>query len=149
MGMSLLLFQIYAQDAITSGGGDAFGNNGNISYAIGQLLLTTNAGTGGSVSQGIQQPYEVFTITGFYETWINLDVTTYPNPTTDLLMLKVTENIRNMEYQLYNESGELLLNKEIAGNLTTIPMSGLSSAIYILNVNRNNRQIKTFKIIKK
>lgn len=148
IGMCLLFLQMYAQKASTSGGGDAFGNNGNVSYSIGQMAFSASTGSNGSVNPGVQQPYEIYVKTGFDVIGINLNLSAYPNPTTDVLTLKVDDFNKNMEYQLYNESGKLLLNKEVIGTITNIPMSGYTNAIYILKVNQNHKQIKTFKIVK-
>ena len=39
----------YAQETITSAGGNATGTEGTLSYTVGQLVYTTNASTSGSV----------------------------------------------------------------------------------------------------
>ena len=52
-----------AQQAIVPIGGDAIGASGQISYSIGQIAYTTYEGSTGSVSQGVQQPFEISFIT--------------------------------------------------------------------------------------
>lgn len=51
-----------AQETIPVTGGEASGG-GTVSYTAGQIIYTTNTGTSGSVTQGIQQPFEISVVT--------------------------------------------------------------------------------------
>ncbi|MCH8317978.1 MAG: T9SS type A sorting domain-containing protein [Bacteroidetes bacterium] len=172
---TVLLFSLYlttalhAQQTIPASGGNASGSGGSVSYSVGQMVYTTNTGTNGSIAQGVQQPYEISETTGLEEAkGINLEYTAYPNPTTDLLTLKISvvpgvstrhNDIENLSYQLFDINGILLESKKLAGNSITISMANLASATYFLkvySVGRNDRtgvvndqkELKTFKIIK-
>jgi hypothetical protein len=111
------------------------------------VVYTTATGTNGSVAQGVQQPYEISTTVGINETSINLGLSVYPNPTTNYLTLKVDDN-SNLNYQVYDLQGKVIENKKVTANSTTISMEALPKAIYFLNVTKNNRIVKTFKIMK-
>jgi len=138
-----------AQETVTTTGGDATGAGGSSSYTVGQVVYTTNTGTNGSVAQGVQQPYEISTTVGINETTINLALSVYPNPTTNYLQLKVEdEKLENLTYQLIDLQGKVIENKKVTATSSTIEMEGLPKAIYFLNVNDNNKIVKTFKIIK-
>jgi hypothetical protein len=145
-----LLAPLQAQNTIPATGGNASGIGGSISYTVGQVVYTSNTGTTGSVTQGVQQPYEISVITGLEESkGIDLNCIAYPNPTIDFLTLKVGNcDKENLSYKLFDINGILLQNKKIAGNETTIDLSNLVSATYFLIVTDNNKEIKTFKIIK-
>ena len=139
-----------AQTAVPTTGGNASGGGGSASYSVGQVVYTTTANTYGSVAQGVQQPYEISVVTGLEEAnGISLSVSAYPNPTTDFLNLKI-ENYdnTNLLYQLFNISGKLLETKKIENNETSIVMNDLAKATYFLKVIENNKEVKTFKIIK-
>lgn len=141
---------IQAQEVIITSGGNASGS-GSASYSIGQIFYTTNDGTNGSVVQGVQQPYEISIVSGVEETQnINLLISTYPNPTTDFLILKIDDSFikQNMFYQLYNISGQLLESNKIESNETNINMIKFETSIYLLKIINNNQSVKTFKIIK-
>lgn len=137
-----------AQEAVASGGGDAWGNNGSVAYSVGQLAYTSNIGANSSVAFGVQQPYEILIKTGAEELGINLNLSVFPNPTTDFLILKVDKSFDKMDYQLYNMGGKLLLSKKLEGSVTHIPLAEFDRAMYLLNVKQNNRVLKAFKIIK-
>jgi hypothetical protein len=145
-----LLTPLQAQNTIPATGGNASGIGGSISYTVGQVVYTSNTGTTGSVTQGVQQPYEISVITGLEESkGIDLNCIAYPNPTIDFLTLKVGNcDKENLSYKLFDINGILLQNKKIAGNETIIDLSNLVSATYFLIVTDNNKEIKTFKIIK-
>ena len=140
--------QVYAQQASTASSGNASGSGGSVAYSIGQIVYTTNTGTTGSVVQGVQQPYEISVRTGLEEAGINLNLSAYPNPTTNYLMLQIDNYDKALSYQLYDISGKLLESNAIVANSTTIKMEQLATGNYFLKVSQNNTFVKTFKIIK-
>lgn len=143
---------LQAQTSLNATGGDAAGSGGSVSYSLGQMLYHTHAGNNGSVSNGVQQPYEILTVTGIEDEAINLTVLAYPNPTADNITLHMGTsaelNTQSMSYQLYDMSGNLLQTEKITGLQTNINMGNLVSAIYIVKVLEGNKEIKTFEIIK-
>jgi len=153
--LSILLFClsltiVNAQEAFTATGGDASGTGGTVCYSIGSLVYTTNAGTSGSVAQGVQQPYEISVVTGIDEPiGINFSCSVFPNPTTDILTLKVQNpDNTNLWFQLFDLNGKLLESKKIEVSETYIDMSNLVPTTYFLNVVDKKMKIKIFKIIK-
>jgi len=148
--LGLGLTGLQAQESVNATGGNASGSGGSASYSVGQVTYQANAGTNGSVAQGVQQPYEISVVTGLEEAKdISLSVTAYPNPTTDYLTLSIGEfNISNLSYQLYDMNGKLLQSEKISGNQTSIVMSNLVPANYFVKLIQGNKEVKTFKIIK-
>ena len=145
---------LHAQESINATGSNASGSGGSISYSIGQVFYTTNTGMNGFAAQGVQQPYEISVVTAIEATHgIDLSVLAYPNPTTDLLQLKVDAStsfgIQSMYYQLYDMNGKLLQNKRLRENEVQIDMSNYVSSIYFIRIIFDRRTIKEFKIIKK
>ena len=148
--LGLGLTGLQAQTSVNATGGNAAGSGGSASYSVGQLAYTTNTGTNGSVSEGVQQPFEISVVTGLEEAkGINLSVSAYPNPTTDYLTLEVKDvELLNLHFQMYDMNGKLLQNEKITGNQTSIVMSNLVPATYFVKVIQGNKEFKTFKIIK-
>lgn len=142
---------LQAQTSVNATGGDASGSGGLVSYSVGQVVYTTNTGITGSVAQDVQQPYEISAVTGLEEsTVLNLSISVYPNPTTDYITLIISElQISNLSFQLYDISGKLLQSEKINGNQTSIVMSNLVPANYFLKVIVGNKEMKTFKIVKR
>jgi hypothetical protein len=153
--LTLLLFascfvKLHAQQAITSAGGNATGIGGSASYSVGQIVYKTNSGSLGSVSQGVQQPYEISIVSVFEEVdRISLVLSSYPNPTTNSLTLKVGNyNSENLNYQLYDGNGRMLVESKISQAETAIPMETLPAGSYFLKVSNGSIEMKTLKIIK-
>ena len=153
----LLLFGmkvLSAQEAVKASGGEASDERGSVSYSIGQVFYTTNTGSNGSSTEGVQQPFEIYVITAIEDhTGINLMTSAYPNPVTNFITLKVDKSdATKLFYYLYDFSGKLIENKKIRGNETQINMNKLVSETYLLKIverkRSNSREIKTFKIIK-
>ncbi|MCE9538272.1 MAG: T9SS type A sorting domain-containing protein [Bacteroidetes bacterium] len=146
LGVGLSTLQ--AQKSVPASGGDASGSEGTVSYTVGQVIYTTYTGTNGSMAQGVQQPYEISVVAGIAdENGINLTLLAYPNPATEYIKLKA-DKTENLTYQLYDISGKLLDNKKIEDSETNIAMSNFVNATYFLKISNNNKEVKTFKIIK-
>ena len=149
--LGLGLTGLQAQESINSTGGNASGGGGTVSYSIGQVVYTTNTSVAyGSVAQGVQQPFEISVITAIEQAQdITLVCSVYPNPASDFLTLKV-ENYDNksLSYKLFDANGKLLESKIVTGNKTIISMANLLPSLYFLKVIDNQKEIKTFKIIK-
>ena len=141
---------LQAQQAILTAGGNASGTGGTASYSIGQVFYTTNTGLNNSVAQGVQQTYKISVVNEIEEAkGIELVCSAYPNPVSNLLTLKIEEELKS-EYHitLYDLAGKLIESNTIKSNETLLDMSNLTPAIYILKVTQNNNEIKIFKIIK-
>ncbi|MEX1003480.1 MAG: T9SS type A sorting domain-containing protein [Crocinitomicaceae bacterium] len=151
--LSVLLLGIgitaQAQQATTATGGDATGSGGTVAYSIGQVVYTTNTDASGTVSQGVQQPYEIFTV-GIKETELNISLSVFPNPTANNLTLEISDyNNQKLSYQLFDMQGELLSNGQVTAQQTQISTANLPSATYFINVvNQENKKVQSFKIIK-
>jgi len=140
-----------AQQTITASGGEASGNGGSSSYTVGQTVYSTDEGSNGnSISQGVQQPYEISVVTGIIPAKdINLSFSAYPNPTTNYLTIKV-ENYEtsNLQYVVYDINGKLLQKVKARGIETKIETNKLVPAIYFVKVLDDKKEIKIFKFIK-
>lgn len=139
----------FGQKATVAGGGDASGSGGSVSYSIGQVDYISVSGTGGSVLQGNQQPFEISLITGFDVKTITLDFVVYPNPTADNLTLKVSGNeYHNLHYALLSIDGRLIQKLDVTNEITNISLGELAKGAYIVIVSNENKTIKSYNIIK-
>ena len=138
-----------AQQIISTGGGNASSSGGSVSFSIGQIAYTTASGIAGSVSQGVQQAFEIFSV-GSNETALNISLIAFPNPTADNLTLQISNyNREKLSYQLFDLKGKQLSKGNITTHLTQIDLSNFPSATYLVNVvNNENKQLQSYKIIK-
>jgi hypothetical protein len=138
-----------SQEAIPVSGGVAAGSGGSGSYTVGQVFYATNTGTTGSVSQGVQHPFEFQTLSNPELTTVNLTAVTYPNPTKDFIILKITDRaFNNLRYTLFDVNGKSIASGSITESSSQIQMKYLSIGAYVLKVSQKNKSLKTFKILK-
>jgi len=138
-----------AQQATTSSGGNGIGVGGSTNYSIGQVAYMTQTGSTGSISQGVQQAYEIFTlgVNNFPE--IKLSMSVYPNPTISNITLKVEDlSLNDLKIELFDTNGRQIQSRKVQSTNTFIDLENLPSSTYILKVESENKTIKTFKIIK-
>ena len=150
IGACLALSQLNAQESVLSSGGNSSGSSGNASYSVGQIFYKTVNGATTYLSQGVEQPFEIQTVLGLDNFNIGLELSVYPNPTTDIIYLKVKESsFESLQYQLFDINGKLIENNIISKTSTIIQMDKYPVAIYLLKVIENSKEVKTFKIIKR
>lgn len=138
-----------AQSLPNSGGSNASGSSGTLSYSIGQTFYEPVISTGGSTSPGVQQAYEISETLGQQIAEIGLSLKIYPNPTTDILNLRIDLNdYQKYSYELYDLGGRFLNKKTVAGKVTELSMSKYPSGTYLLKVSKGNTPVKIFKVIK-
>ena len=147
---SMLPSRIYAQEGLNAAGGNCAGTEGSISFSVGQTVFTACESTSGSVVAGVQQPYEISVLSVAEGTEKN-NLTIYPNPTADCLYLKLAsaEHLINACFQLTDLTGKLLMSGKISSIDTHLNLGDMPPATYILTVSNNNKELKSFKIIKK
>jgi hypothetical protein len=145
------LFTAHAQETIPATGGSAAGTGGSGTYTVGQIAWKVIPGTDGSVIQGVQQPYEISTVTAIEETDdITLEYYVYPNPAQGEIRLVIGSSAHNdLSYKMYDLNGKIISHKPVTDSQTEISLDGLPAAIYFLHVVRDKSEIKVFKIIKR
>lgn len=140
---------LLAQSNIVATGGDANSTQGSVSYSIGQIDYLSISGTGGTVNQGVQQPFEIFVLGNDDYKEITLEAIVYPNPTPSNIILKL-ENLEfgDLYFVLYDLTGRNLQEGKVLTERTNIVMEGYNSAAYFLSIINDKGTLKTFKIIK-
>jgi hypothetical protein len=143
-------FFIISQEIISSIGGVSSGSGGTSSYTIGQVFFNTIESDNGSLVQGVQQPFEFQTLSTPALLTVQLTAVTYPNPTTDFVLLKILDTaLENLQYTLFDLNGKTIVSKKINSFSTKITMKNFAIGMYLLKLTKNNQPLKTFKIIKK
>ena len=76
-----------------------------------------------------------------------IEVLLYPNPADSMIHIHLKEDLNNGSYQLYNASGQLLLNRTFRNRWAYITTSNLSRGIYFLKFFENGKQVGVKKIV--
>jgi len=154
--VSLLCFTgvTFAQSAIVPVGGDAQSNSGSVSYTVGQIAVQTSVNGNGSVSvtEGVQQPYEIQTVGVDNYPQISLNAVVYPNPTDNIAQLQLngfeipSDGLRAI---LYDGNGKQLQTLTITDDLTSFQIGRYATGTYYLELRDGKRVLKTFKVVRK
>lgn len=143
-------FWSIAQRNTVVSGGTYTGTSGSVAFTVGQIDYQTINGSSGALTQGVQQPLEISTLSVTEVPQIQLTATVYPNPTVQNAILSIQEyDLSRLEFHLYDLQGKTIAKGKISESETPIELSGLASAQYFLKITDNQKEVKTFKIIKK
>lgn len=96
----------WGQQAISTSGAQATGTGGTVSYTIGQNDYRQAVGNGFVLTEGVQQPFELF-VTGSEEIEIASGIRIFPNPTYGALQAQ--SEGRPFGYRLYDSQGRMLV----------------------------------------
>jgi hypothetical protein len=139
---------LFAQQDAVSAGGTANGTGGSVTYTIGETNYSNTTGNGGTITQGVQQPFEIYLVS-IKEMSLAVDMSLFPNPTNDYVILNIPGgNIEDLMYQLYDMNGKILIEKKLDGTQTNIYMANYAAATYFIKVTNSKNESKEFKLIK-
>ena len=152
---------VHAQEVISTAGSYGETTSGSLSWTVGEPVIETITDGTNTLTQGFQQ--SKLTVTAINDLKVpGIELSVYPNPTADYIILSIDDVKTNgrssqLSLQLYDINGKLLQNEKITGNETSIDMSNLMPATYILKVmlekdsSRKDTMhcVTTFRIIKK
>jgi hypothetical protein len=133
-----------AQNASVSAGSDASGTGGTVAYSLGQVVYSAVE----NCNQGVQQPYEFYLLGNPTIPGISMHCEVYPNPTLDVVQLKIETLQKGMHYMLFDASSKLLEEKNIASETTTISLASFAASSFFLRVNKDGKELQSFKILK-
>ena len=147
----LVCFQIInAQQSVNASGGNGVGPGGSFCYTVGQIDYGLATGAGGSITQGVQQPFEIMVVKTNTIAIINLEMELYPNPTRANLHLRINKySTEKLYYQVYDNSGRMINQQKITTEETIISTEMLSAGNYLVHVLDGSKSLKIFKVIKK
>jgi hypothetical protein len=143
-----IVLHSFAQESVNSSGGDATGIGGSAAYSLGQIVYTSNSSATGTISQGVQQAYEIYAL-GIDNEKQDLILNLYPNPTSQFITLDInTSDLQNYSVQLTDIHGKQILEIENLQNKTEMNLNNLPTASYYLILTKGKSVIETYKIVK-
>ncbi len=140
----------YSQQAVIPAGGNATGSSGNVSFTVGQVNYTSNSSSNYSVSQGVQQPFEISILSVDKQFPTTIQLKAYPNPTSDFITLDIDNlDIEGLQYTLIDINGKIIIEEALMQQQTIINFTSIPSSTYFIKVTVKDKNVKTFKIVKK
>jgi hypothetical protein len=152
---SLLLIisflQVSSQSGIIFSGGSFSSANNSLSFSAGQIDYSNFSSSEVQLSQGIQQPFELYFNQIFDESdKHNYDISVYPNPSKDFFQINFDKNdfTNGFSFILFDSKMRILKQGKVIDPNNEINISELSSQLYFLNIYFENKEVTTFKIVK-
>lgn len=144
-----LPFSVSAQQATVTTGGEAEGPSGSVSYSLGQVSDQFTTDNDGILSEGVQQPHELFIITDLDNPSLLISAKVYPNPTMEELMVEIQEGVTSGLYlEIYNSEGISVQRQKMEATVHRIHLQGYAAGIYYLYILDGHIPLKLFKIVK-
>jgi len=146
---SLLFSQNTQQNVIASSGGNIQNSNVNVSWTLGEVVISTLEGSSVILTQGFHQGDYTITSTG-YTRLSDITLSLYPNPARDFINVDVkTDKTGSYRVELIDVSGKVLVNKAFYSNLFKVNLRGFSPSIYYLRItDEKGKFLGSYKILK-
>jgi len=151
VGLGFALLGANAQTAspeLVSSAGDSFNNTSyQLDWSIGECITATHSAGDYVITQGLHQGSYV--ITSVEDLRAEIEISVYPNPTTDLLTINLEASARPSSVLTVTDiNGKVLQQVEVTNETEQLNFSNYTAGIYFLTVKQANKLIKSFKIIK-
>lgn len=139
VGLSVLLFllsrghpvfsqPIVSPSVVASVGSDTLIGNTNISYTVGESVITTLTTGTNYVTQGFQQPD--WLIVSIPEVGLNDDIKVFPNPSPGMVNIQV--GAQTFDAVVYDLLGKVVIKPPNISGSTQINLEQLAPATYVL-----------------
>lgn len=137
----------YSQQAVLTTGGDIIGSSGSISYSIGQVSYEHADGTGASLTEGVQQPYEFFVVS-IDESMLQASISLFPNPTMNDIHIQM-ENLQDgLSVSVFDMTGKLMAEAPLLSSLTSLHVQEWAAGSYIIYIKGRKNEASEFLFIK-
>ena len=136
---------VSAQEVVSTQGESYSNASANIDFTIGEVVINTGTDGTNDITQGFHQTNWNFL--GVEDHAPNYEATIFPNPTEDVLNIK-TRTFENVNYALYDAHGKLVMQDILSAEQTSIQVSQLAPGSYLLTLNNQTQNLKTFKLVK-
>ncbi len=149
-GAALVNAQSISPQVIASAGTHFTGSNAQLSWTIGEPVITTVSNGSNIITQGFHQT--LLNITAVEEQSIpGMNVSVFPNPTADKVNINLTNNLKDLNMDLYDMEGKLLQSRKIGAAEGNVQFSMLeyARANYLLRIYSADGSVNyTYKVQK-
>ena len=138
-----------ASPELVSSSGDSFNNTSyQLDWSIGECVTATHSAGDYVITLGFHQ--NTYNITSVVDLRADIEMSVFPNPTSDLINLKLTDfqNLSGLSYVITDISGKVLAKNKILSTSQTLNFTNYTDGTYLISITENNQLIKSFQIIK-
>lgn len=139
----------YSQSGLVSSGGNGNGAGGKISFSVSQVLDHSSKSATKSISEGVQQPFEIQVSTGVKLGNLPFEVSVFPNPSSsEIQILRSSDQYQSAQASFYDMAGHMLLQQEMTESTTKINLQAFPAGIYTLRISLKYYGEQTFQVVK-
>lgn len=137
---------VCAQSGTVATGLEATGSGGRLSVSVGQVACLSLFGEGGSMNQGLQQPYPSG-ITTWSAPIPAVATQVFPNPTVGELFIHAPHTLP-LRYALFAGDGRLVADGMLAAMQDRLDLQAHPAGPYVLLLTSATAPIATYRIVK-
>ena len=139
--------QLAAQSAVVASGGDAVSSSGSVSFSIGQISNAQATASTGSLSEGVQQPFEFFEVT-VNEVLREIGISLFPNPALTDVMIELPTFQEGIVARFYSSNGSLIEEVNIFSKSTSVNVRNWAASTYYMQLSDSSGNTSTYKLVK-
>ena len=136
---------VSAQDVIATQGSSYVNSSSSIDFTIGEIITNTESIGNITLTQGFHQSNWNFL--GMQDFDPTYSASIFPNPTSNVMNIKAS-SFEKVTYSLFDESGKLIAQNLLSGEVTAIQVSHLAIGTYSIRLSKENQSLKSFKLVK-
>jgi hypothetical protein len=139
--------RVSAQFAVVASGGDAVSSSGSVSFSVGQISNAQVNSSTGSLSEGVQQPFELFEVT-VNEVLSQIGISLFPNPALTEVIIELPTMQEGIKARIYSSNGSLIEEVSILSKSTSVNVRNWAASTYYVNLSDSSGNTSTYKLVK-
>jgi len=141
------IIQAQELELIGSDGSEGSSSTVHVTYSIGEVVIETGSSSSATLTQGYQQSN--LTVTGLGDIPDAISVAVFPNPTADLVNIRLEDANDVAGIELYDAGGKIVWSAEPLSANIQFNATHLAAGTYHLVLKASqSEQLYTYQIIK-
>ena len=144
---SISLAQSVSPDVTAAAGAHFAIPSVQVSWTLGEPITQTLSNTSSQFTQGFQQ--SDVTVVGISDFDFSYSVEAYPNPTVNVVHIKLSEHVSDGELSIIDPTGKTILERAITEQEFTLDFATYAQGTYFLNLkNESGELLHTIRLQK-
>lgn len=135
----------FGQEVVSPQGDSYVKPEAQVDFTIGEPVIITGDNGDSEITQGFHQTF--WQITKVESIKADFVASLFPNPTIDLINVK-TSAFQDVNYQLFDATGKVVLSGKLTSDQTSIAADQLAAGNYTLLLSNSTEKLKSFTLIK-